>query len=89
MAKPVRDESGVSEAMQKLLSAPVDFDPLRDPNWRPSREDYSTMREAAKTELEKLRAALRGIEIEVYGRAEPYCRRIAEDIIEVLGPAPK
>lgn len=38
--------------------------------------------------IEQLEAALRVIEVEVYGRPEPFCRRIAEQIKEVLGVAP-
>lgn len=38
--------------------------------------------------IERLEAALRAIEIEVYGRPDPFCRRIAEQIKEVLGVAP-
>jgi hypothetical protein len=38
--------------------------------------------------IKQLEAALRIIETEVYGRPEPFCRRIAAEIVGVLGVAP-
>jgi hypothetical protein len=44
---------------------------------------------ALATRIEALERALRIIELEVYGRPEPFCRRIAAEIVEVLGVAPE
>jgi hypothetical protein len=44
---------------------------------------------AAEARVEALERALRIIELEVYGRPEPFCRRIAAEIVEVLGVAPE
>jgi hypothetical protein len=44
---------------------------------------------AAQDRIEALERALREIELEVYGRPEPFCRRIAAVIVGMLGVAPE
>jgi hypothetical protein len=46
-----------SEQLKRLLDVPFTFDPLRDPNWTPSREDYRHFRDAAVAALDAERAA--------------------------------
>jgi hypothetical protein len=51
----------VEGALQKLLHTPITFDPLRDPNWIPSREDYRFMRDGARGKLAFVITALERI----------------------------
>lgn len=45
-----------------------------------------TLEAALQARIDRLETALRLIENEVYGRPEPYCRNVADRVIEVLGP---
>lgn len=53
-----------------------------------TQEHGALSRLALQERIDLLERALRIIETEVYGRPEPYCRRIAAEIVEVLGVAP-
>jgi hypothetical protein len=63
------------EAFFEKVGTNWSFDPLRDPNWTPSREDYAALRDGAREALAVLRRRLaeKDEALREYGEHKAFC----------------